>query len=220
MKKSTKKFYKIILILLSMVMLITLGTGCSGKSKEKKRMEMKEVVTEIRSRDNFVKLEDINQDFLDAIVATEDFRFYSHGAIEIRSLVRAMINNIKAKELVQGGSTITQQVIKNIYFNNDQTIKRKISEMFLAFQMEKWYGKDEILELYVNIIYFGDNNYGIKEAANNYFQKEPIDLTYDEGTLLAGLPQAPSTYALSENMEGAKVRQQQVIKALEKYRDN
>lgn len=218
MGKFKKKILKILLITLSIIMVIALGTGCSAKGESKRLIEMREVVTEIQNSEDFVKLEDISEDFLDAIVAIEDFRFYDHGAIEIRSLLRAMINNLKAKDLVQGGSTITQQVIKNMYFDNSQTLKRKIAEIFLAFDLERLYEKDEILELYVNIIYFGDNNYGIKEAANNYFNKSTKDITYEEATLLAGLPQAPSAYALSENMEAAKARQEHVIKALEKYR--
>jgi membrane peptidoglycan carboxypeptidase len=89
--------------------------------------------------------------------------------------------------------------------------------MFVAFELEENYSKDEILELYVNIIYYGDNNYGIKEASNNYFGIEPIALDYDQSTLLAGLPQAPSSYALGENYELAKERQKQVIAALEEF---
>ena len=125
--------------------------------------------------------------------------------------------NITQKKVLQGGSTITQQVAKNLYFDNDQNFLKKIAEMFVAFELEENYSKDEILELYVNIIYYGDNNYGIKEASNNYFGIEPIALDYDQSTLLAGLPQAPSSYALGENYELAKERQKQVIAALEEF---
>ena len=145
-------------------------------------------------------------------------RFYDHGAIELKSLLRAVLVNLREKEVLQGGSTITQQVAKNLYFNNDQNFIKKIAEMFVAFDLEKNYSKDDILELYVNIIYYGDNNYGIKEASNNYFGVEPIDLDYDQSTLLAGLPQAPSAYSLGENYELAKERQEEVIEALEKFK--
>lgn len=215
-----KKIIKFILSLILITAIIAFGTSCSAYNEAINIGDMESVVEEIQSNDSYIKIEDISKDFLDAIVAIEDKRFYKHGAIDLKGLIRAVVRNIQAGELVQGGSTITQQVVKNIYFDNDQSMERKVAEMRLAFEMEMNYDKDEILELYVNIIYFGDNNYGIKAASNNYFNKAPSELTYDESTLLAGLPQAPSAYALSENMDLAVQRQQYVIEALEEFRGN
>ncbi|MBB6446903.1 membrane peptidoglycan carboxypeptidase [Bacillus benzoevorans] len=180
---------------------------------------IREKVAAIREGENFVPLEEITPDFTDAIVAIEDHRFYDHGAIDVISLVRAVFVNVKAKELSQGGSTLTQQVGKNLYFGNEQSFIRKVAELFVAYDLERIYSKDDILELYVNIVYYGDGHYGVKAASSNYFGKTPAQLSYDEATLLAGLPQAPSAYALSSNYEKAKQRQSEVIEALTEYRN-
>lgn len=177
-------------------------------------IEIQNIVNEIQASSNYVQVEDINEIFLDAIIAIEDHRFYKHGAIDLISIARATFINIKNKDIVEGGSTITQQLVKNLFLNMEQTLERKLNEIFIAFELEKLYSKEEILELYVNIVYYGDGFTGIKSACNGYFNKEPKDLSKDEATLLAGLPQAPSAYALNSNYEKALERQQQVIEAL------
>lgn len=217
-----KKFFiGLIGLILSIAIIAVAMITASGHTKYKEAIDtisLSEKVNEVRSSDTYVEIDDISETFREAIVAIEDMRFYDHGAIELKSLLRAVLVNLREKEVLQGGSTITQQVAKNLYFNNDQNFIKKIAEMFVAFDLEKNYSKDDILELYVNIIYYGDNNYGIKEASNNYFGVEPIDLDYDQSTLLAGLPQAPSAYSLGENYELAKERQEEVIEALEKFK--
>lgn len=217
-----KKFFiGLIGLILSIAIISVAMIAASGHTKYKEAIDtisLSDKINEIRSSDTYVEIDDISETFRDAIVAIEDMRFYDHGAIELKSLLRAILVNLREKEVLQGGSTITQQVAKNLYFNNDQNFIKKIAEMFVAFDLEKNYSKDDILELYVNIIYYGDNNYGIKEASNNYFGVEPIDLDYDQSTLLAGLPQAPSAYSLGENYELAKERQEEVIEALEKFK--
>ena len=217
-----KKFFiGLIGLILSIAIISVAMIAASGHTKYKEAIDtisLSDKINEIRSSDTYVEIDDISETFRDAIVAIEDMRFYDHGAIELKSLLRALLVNLREKEVLQGGSTITQQVAKNLYFDNDQNFIKKIAEMFVAFDLEKNYSKDEILELYVNIIYYGDNNYGIKEASNNYFGVEPIDLDYDQSTLLAGLPQAPSAYSLGENYELAKERQEEVIEALEKFK--
>ena len=217
-----KKFFiGLIGLILSIAIISVAMIAASGHTKYKEAIDtisLSDKINEIRSSDTYVEIDDISETFRDAIVAIEDMRFYDHGAIELKSLLRAILVNLREKEVLQGGSTITQQVAKNLYFDNDQNFIKKIAEMFVAFDLEKNYSKDDILELYVNIIYYGDNNYGIKEASNNYFGVEPIDLDYDQSTLLAGLPQAPSAYSLGENYELAKERQEEVIEALEKFK--
>lgn len=217
-----KKFFiGLIGLILSIAIISVAMIAASGHTKYKEAIDtisLSDKINEIRSSYTYVEIDDISETFRDAIVAIEDMRFYDHGAIELKSLLRAILVNLREKEVLQGGSTITQQVAKNLYFDNDQNFIKKITEMFVAFDLEKNYSKDDILELYVNIIYYGDNNYGIKEASNNYFGVEPIDLDYDQSTLLAGLPQAPSAYSLGENYELAKERQEEVIEALEKFK--
>ena len=212
------------LIKMALIIAIFIGSliGLLGYFKYKeaiKAVPIEEKVATIREDSNYTPLDEISSDFTDAIVAIEDRRFYEHGAVDFIALARATFINLREKQVLQGGSTLTQQVAKNIYFSNDQNFVRKVAELFVAYNLEKVYTKDEILELYVNVVYYGDGNYGIKEASENYFGKLPSELSYDEATLLAGLPQAPSAYALSTNYERAKQRQVEVIEALTEYRE-
>ena len=145
-------------------------------------------------RKQFVSSKDIPEMMKKAIVATEDRRFYDHGALDLVSVTRALVTNYMAGQTLEGGSTIAQQTVKNIFLSHDRTLSRKIEEMALAVRLEKIYTKDEILELYLNTIYFGHGAYGIKDAARIYFEKDVKDLNVSQCAMLAGLPQAPSVY--------------------------
>ena len=145
-------------------------------------------------RKQFVSSKDIPDMMKKAIVATEDRRFYDHGALDLVSVTRALVTNYMAGKTLEGGSTIAQQTVKNIFLSHDRTLSRKIEELALAVQLEKKYTKDEILELYLNTIYFGHGAYGIKDAARIYFGKDVKDLNVSQCAMLAGLPQAPSVY--------------------------
>lgn len=220
MRKLIINGIKFLTILGIMVSVIIMVLGYQAYENEMRKMPVEIKVTEIKNKEDFITIEEISPYFLDAIVATEDHRFYKHGAIDGIAILRATVENVLEGRLVQGGSTITQQLAKNMYFTNEKTFIRKIGELFVAYELEEEYSKEEILELYVNIIYYGDGNTGIKEASNNYFHKAANQLTLDEATLLAGLPQAPSRYALSENYEAAKKRQKQVVAAMDRYTEN
>lgn len=171
-------------------------------------------IAEIRSNKNYTKFNELPKNYTDAIVSVEDRRFYSHGPVDFISIGRAIVSNFKQKELAEGGSTITQQLAKNLYFINKPVAQRKIAEIFLAYDLEKKYSKDEILELYVNTSYFGDGYYCIKDASLGYFNKEPIQMNLDECTLIAGVPNAPSAYAPTKNMTLARKRQAHVLKSM------
>ena len=145
-------------------------------------------------RKQFVSSKDIPDMMKKAIVATEDRRFYDHGALDLVSVTRALVTNYMAGQTLEGGSTIAQQTVKNIFLSHDRTLSRKIEELALAVRLEKKYTKDEILELYLNTIYFGHGAYGIKDAARIYFGKDVKDLNVSQCAMLAGLPQAPSVY--------------------------
>lgn len=173
-----------------------------------------EYITSIRQQDDYVPIDQINESLLQATVAIEDRRFYDHNGIDLIGIARAMTDSVLAKSIVGGGSTITQQLAKNLYFSLNYSLERKVAEAFMARQLEKHYSKDEILEVYVNVINYGDNHMGIYQASMGYFQKEPIDLTLDEASLLAGLPQSPANYQLSNHKEAARIRQQQVLAAM------
>lgn len=128
-----------------------------------------EKVESIRKKENYTKIEEVPQIYIDAVISVEDHRFYKHGGIDIIAIARAAINDIKAMSFVEGGSTIPQQLSKNIYFTQEKEITRKIAEVFMAFELEKNYEKDEILELYLNTSYYGDGYYTIKEACKRIF---------------------------------------------------
>lgn len=156
-------------------------------------------------REKFVPYDKIPDLLKKGIIATEDRRYYDHGAVDIIGVARAFITNSMAGETLEGGSTIAQQTVKNIFLSNDRTMTRKLGELALAVQLERNYSKEEILELYLNTIYFGHGTYGVGEASRVYFGKEPKDLDLSQCAMLAGLPQAPSAYdPISHPQEGAK----------------
>ena len=144
--------------------------------------------------------------FIDAILSTEDRRFYDHAGVDIRGALRAATANASAGGVVEGGSTITQQLAKNLFLSPEQTYTRKIREALLALWLEGHYSKDEILSLYLNRIYLGAGAYGVESAALTYFGKSARDVTLSEAAMLAGLPKAPSTYAPTQNPKGAQQR--------------
>lgn len=180
-------------------------------------VSIEEKVAEIRSKKQYTSVEELPQIYKDAIISVEDHRFYSHPGIDILATARAAIHDIQAMSLVEGGSTITQQLAKNLYFTQEKKFVRKIAEVFVAVEMERKYTKDEILELYVNTIYFGNNCYCVQDASMTYFNKLPKDMTDYESTLLAGIPNAPSAYSLNVNPTLAKQRQRQVIEKMVEF---
>lgn len=152
----------------------------------------------------------------DAIVAIEDHRFYNHFGFDIIGFTRAMITNIIKGRLAQGGSSLSQQLAKNLFLKPQRTFERKIQELVLAFWLESQYSKDEILELYLNRVYFGANAYGVDAAARRYFKKSARELNLGEAATLAGLVKAPSRLAPNKNPEGARKRAKLVLAAMER----
>lgn len=151
-------------------------------------------VNEIRANKDFVKLDEISDKYIDNLLKSEDKRFYYHFGVDPIAIGRAAYNNIKAGSFVQGGSTITQQLAKNMYFTFEKKYERKIAELFVAFELEMKLSKNEILELYCNVIYFGEGCYGINEASKHYFNKEPINLSEKEASLLVYTIKSPNNY--------------------------
>ncbi|HEV2552921.1 MAG TPA: PBP1A family penicillin-binding protein [Bosea sp. (in: a-proteobacteria)] len=149
-----------------------------------------------------------------AFVAIEDRRFYEHFGIDPIGLTRAMVNNLRRTGGVQGGSTLTQQLAKNLFLTQERTAARKIQEAILALWLERTYSKDQILELYLNRVYFGSGAYGVEAAAQRYFNKSARSVTIAEAAMLAGLVQAPSRLAPNRNPEAAEKRAQLVIAAM------
>ncbi len=150
-----------------------------------------------------------------AVVAVEDARFYEHSGIDPWGIARAMVSNIKAGRMVEGGSTLTQQLVKVIYLSPERKLKRKIKEVIIAYRLDKELSKEKILELYLNQVNFGRGAYGIQAAAINYFGKKDVkDLTIAEAAMIAGIPKGPSIYAPHLNMKRAVARRNHVLKRM------
>lgn len=211
---------RIIIFIALIILLIGAFITYRGYSIYKTAIEevsIKDKIAQIQSEENYTKLDQLPQFYKDAVVIVEDRRFYNHGALDYRGIARAIWTNIKSLELREGGSSITQQVAKNIYFTQEKTALRKIAEIFMAFELEKTCDKDTILEIYVNTSYFGSGYYGIKEASIGYYDKEPIDMNEYESSMLAGVPNAPSAYDPSKHPDLAGQRQEQVLDKLVRY---
>ena len=164
-----------------------------------------------------IGINEIPKNLQNAFIAVEDNRFYDHIGIDPRGIVRAIWANIRGRTLTEGGSTITQQLAKNAYLTQDRTLKRKVQEVFLALQLERQYTKQEILELYMNQIYFGQGAYGVQAAARTYFGKDAKDLTLNECAMLAGIPKSPNYYSPVNNMDAATERKAVVLDQMVKY---
>ena len=216
MKVIKKIIFVVILVAIS-ISLLVIGNGYNMYKEALEQMPLSKKVASIREKENYAKIDEIPQIYKNAVISVEDHRFYKHHGIDIIAIGRATINDIKAMSFVEGGSTITQQLSKNIYFTQEKKITRKIAEVFMSFEIEKNYNKDEILELYLNTSYFGEGCYTVKEASRKYFGKEPKEMTDYEAILLAGIPNAPSVYAPTKNPELAKQRQKQVMNKMVEY---
>lgn len=171
-------------------------------------------VDEIQKGENYVTFDQLPSIYVDAVISVEDHRFWEHGGIDLIAILRAAVNDIKAMDYVEGGSTITQQIAKNMLFTQEKEFQRKFAEVFAAFEIKSLYDKEEIFEIYVNTIYFGSGYYGIYDAAMGYFGKEPKDLTDAEAVMLAGLPNAPSNYSPNVSPELAVERMRQVLESM------
>lgn len=216
-----KIFKRIILLIL--IVIIIIGTVCyiNGKKlydEKLSEISLEKKIESIKSDEDFVPLSDLPEYYKNSVIAVEDHRYYKHGAIDVIALCRAVVSNIKQKDFKEGGSTITQQTAKNMYFiTADDVVSRKVAEAILSFELERKYSKDDILELYINTIYFGNGYYGIKEACEGYLHKSPKDMTLYDATMLAGIPNAPSVYAPTVNFNLTKSRQKKVVSSMLEY---
>ena len=226
---------RLIWIISILFVLIVAGAGCGfisatmqslpdvGNVKPPASSQIYDVhgnlITTVHATENRlpVPLKQIPKNLQNAFIATEDSRFYSHHGIDPIGVLRAIAVNVVRSGVSEGGSTITQQLARNAFLNQDRTFKRKISEALLALQIEKRYSKDEILNMYMNQIYFGQGAYGVESAAHIYFGKDVKDLNLAQCSLLAGLPQSPNYYSPFNNLEAAKTRQATVLSQMVKY---
>lgn len=163
---------------------------------------------------NYISLDDINEDTINAFLSIEDKAFYKHNGINLKRIVKASLNNLKAKSFKEGASTITQQLVKNRYLSNEKTIDRKIKEAYLAIKLENTESKDKILETYLNTIYYGNGAYGIYDASKKFFDKEPKDLTLSEGCVLAGVIKSPNNYSPINNLDNCIKRRNLILREM------
>ena len=215
------KFFKklIIAIILLFIVICSFGLiiGYSTYQKALKDTPLLTRVSSVTSDEHFTKFSDMSAYYRNAVISVEDHRFYDHGPIDVIALGRAIFTKVKNRELQEGGSTITQQVAKNLILSQEKSWVRKVAEIFAAYDLEKNYSKNEILAIYVNTCYFGDGYYGIYDASMGYYNKEPKDLNLDEASMLAGVPNAPSVYAPTVNPDLAKKRQAHVLEKMLEY---
>ena len=172
------------------------------------------VIYQGSANSEWVGLDNIDSKLKDYIIAIEDQHFYQHKGFDILRIAQTMVNNIKAGKIVAGASSISQQYVKNLFLTFDQTWQRKIEEAFLTIRLETHYEKDEILEGYLNTIYFGQGIYGVKDAANYYFNKDISSLSREEAIILAGIPKSPNNYNPISNFEACMKRSKIVAAAL------
>lgn len=216
MFKLIKKIIIFILIIMLIVFTFIVYQGHQIYKEALDSISLSEKVDKIKQNVNYVEINSLPLYYKNAVISVEDRRFYDHGPVDIIAISRAIFSNIRNGMLLEGGSTITQQVAKNLYFIDTDTnsLYRKVAEIFMAYDLEESYEKDEILEFYINTIYFGDGYYGIEEACNGYLDKSAKDMSLYEATMMAGIPNAPSVYAPTANLDLTLSRQQKVISTM------
>ncbi|MCM1524343.1 MAG: transglycosylase domain-containing protein [Ruminococcus sp.] len=221
MKRLIRKAAKLLLALLTVSVLAAaciLG-ACAYRGYKMHTEALRETPLEIkalavRTSADFCSYSELPEFYINAVISVEDKRFYKHSGVDPIAVVRAVAHDIAAGSPEQGGSTITQQLAKNLYYSREKKLERKFAELFTAFEIEKSFSKEEIFELYVNVIYFGSGYYGISSAARGYCGKSPAELTEYECAMLAGLPNAPSAYSPDTAPELTEQRTEQVLKEI------
>lgn len=225
MKKFLRFLGRILLGLLLLTLLVglTVGGVLAVKGWKLYRSTMEEMplsqrVENARQTPGYVPLEEMPELYPEMVVAVEDHRYYRHGAVDLISLARAVAVNLYTGDYTEGGSTITQQLAKTLCFTQEKRLERKAAEFFAAWALERNYTKEEILELYINTIYYGSGYTGLTAAAKGYFGCEASSLSLLQSTLLVGIPNAPSRYSPDEDPELTLQRQAQVLRILVKQK--
>ncbi|MDD6381950.1 transglycosylase domain-containing protein [Mitsuokella sp.] len=193
---------------------LTADTEDTFRERLSRIVFLKRAVNSRIDRSHYTRLDEIPTSLQQAVVAVEDKRFYDHHGFDMEGILRATLVNLQQGEIDEGASTITQQLVKNLFLTHERSFGRKAEEFLLALSMEFNYSKDEILEMYLNTIYYGSSYYGIEEASEGYFGKRPRELQLPEAAMLAGLPNAPSLYSPYVDFMMAKKRQFIVLDAM------
>lgn len=211
-----KKVIRFILCLILTVVLIFTTLGYFQYKTAIHSISIEDKVAQIQADENYILLNQVSDYLKDATVAIEDRRFYEHHGVDFIAWLRIAKDLVFTQQINSGGSTITQQLAKNMYFGYEPSLIRKFSELFVVRDLESRYDKDTILELYINIINYGDNNFGIHDAAYNYYGVSPADLDLDQASILAGIPQSPAYLQLSNLSMKTIYKQKAVLSAMVK----
>lgn len=221
MKRLAKWVLRAVLMLLALALVAGLAVGAvfavRGYNLYRQAADetpLEQMVAEIQSQETYVPFEDLPGLYVDAVVSVEDKRFWSHPGVDPIAICRALLYDIQTQSLAQGGSTISQQILKNLYFTQEKKLERKFAEVFGAFALERLCTKEEIFALYVNTIYFGSGYEGIAAAAQGYFGKEVSALDAVECVMLAGIPNAPSAYSPDASPSLTAQRTEQVLERM------
>ena len=209
--KTIKRLLSIILIVAIAAASLVIWQGYEMYSDAVAKVSIEEKAAEIMEKEHYTAYDELPETYVAAVIAAEDRRFQYHKGFDIISTARAAWRNIKSKEIVEGGSTITQQLGRIMYFSQEKKYSRKVAEVLVAGRIEDIYDKDKIFELYVNTIYFGSGYYSVYDASMGYFGKAPSQMNDYECTMLAGIPNAPSVYSPYVNPTLAEQRRQQVL---------
>ncbi|MGN0720780.1 MAG: transglycosylase domain-containing protein [Anaerovoracaceae bacterium] len=209
--KTIKRLLSIILIVAIAAASLVIWQGYEMYSDAVAKVSIEEKAAEIMEKEHYTAYDELPETYVAAVIAAEDRRFQYHKGFDIISTARAAWRNIKSKEIVEGGSTITQQLGRIMYFSQEKKYSRKVAEVLVAGRIEDIYDKDKIFELYVNTIYFGSGYYSVYDASMGYFGKAPSQMNDYECTMLAGIPNAPSVYSPDVNPVLAEQRRQQVL---------
>ena len=191
-----KKLIMILIVIILVMILVILGYGYIIYRKTIKDKPIAEIVENLREDPDYIKIDKLPKHYIDAVIDVEDHRFKNHGAIDLWAIIRAFFSNLKSKKIAEGGSTITQQTVKQLYFI-----------------------REEILEMYINSIYFGNGYYGIREACQGYLGVQPEKMDLAQASMLAGIPNAPSVYSPKSNKTLCKQRQKKVLGEMVKWGD-
>ena len=215
MKKKLAGFLGILLLCMMTALATLFYQGHVRYEREIRALPLEDAVSAYTDDPDYVRFSDIDEDFVEAVISVEDKRFFRRNGYDFIALFRALYHNFLAGDLIEGGSTISEQIAKNLYLNGYVNgLEEKMAEIYILLALEKTYAKEDLFALYANMNYYGDGHWGIKDAAEGYYGKDCNDLSLGEAAMLAGLPNAPSIYQLSTGYEDAKERQKWVLQTM------
>ncbi|MBQ2659172.1 MAG: transglycosylase domain-containing protein [Erysipelotrichaceae bacterium] len=215
MNKKLFRIFLFLLLILGVVLVTLFGQGYFRYERETEVMPLDKAVEAYTGKDDYVSYDQIDQDFVHAVVSVEDKRFFERKGYDLIALCRALYHNFLAKDFIEGGSTISEQIAKNLYLGGFiNGLEEKTAGIFLMMALEQKYSKKELFALYANMNYYGDGYWGIGEAAEGYYGCSADDLSLGQAAILAGIPNAPAIYQLSDGYEQAKERQAWVLQTM------